>query len=114
MEIKYELVLNGMTWSAAEEIEYNTIGTFKTSNSNTPVYYIFWCKGYTYTLQEQYIFHALDPPVIIPEGELFFSQFYDTNEKNFLLVSQSRWSNPCHGEVKTSCDALHWIDSGQQ
>ena len=37
------------------------------------------------------------------------SQVYDTNEKNFLLVSRSRWSNPCNSKVKISCDALHWI-----
>ena len=36
MEIKYELVLQGMTQAAADYIEYNTIGVFQTSNSNTP------------------------------------------------------------------------------
>ena len=40
MEINDELVLNGMTWAAADNIEYNTIGTFQTRDSNTPVYYI--------------------------------------------------------------------------
>ena len=40
MDIKDELVLHGMTWAAADEIEYNPIGTFKTSHSNTPGYYI--------------------------------------------------------------------------
>ena len=40
MEIKYELFLNGMTWSAAEDIEYNNIGALKTSDSTTPGYYI--------------------------------------------------------------------------
>ena len=41
MEIKYKLVLNDMTWAVADNIEYNTIGAFQTSNSNTPGYYIF-------------------------------------------------------------------------
>ena len=36
MEIKDELVLNGMALVVADEIEYNTIGTFQTSDSNTP------------------------------------------------------------------------------
>ena len=40
MEIKDELVLNGMTWAALGEIEYNTISAFKTSDSNMPGYYI--------------------------------------------------------------------------
>ena len=40
MEIKYELVLNGMTWSAVDCTEYNTIGAFKPSDCNTPGYYI--------------------------------------------------------------------------
>ena len=40
MDIKYALVLNFMTWKAADEIEYNTISAFQTSNSNTPGYYI--------------------------------------------------------------------------
>ena len=29
------------------------------------------------------------------------------------MVSQAIWSNPCHGELKKSCDALHLIDSGK-
>ena len=36
MEIKYDLVLKGMNWAAADNIENNTIGAFQTSNSNTP------------------------------------------------------------------------------
>ena len=43
MEIEDELVLNGMNWAAADKIENNTIGVFKTSDSNTPGYYIVWC-----------------------------------------------------------------------
>ena len=91
MDIKDELVLNGVTWVAADDIEYNTIGKFQTIDSNTPVYYIVKWTGNAYTLQEQYTCHAFDPPVIIPEGELvFYSQVYDTNDKKFLLVSQAR------------------------
>ena len=70
MEIIDELVFHVMTQAAAEEIEYNTIGAFQTSDSNTPGYYIFWWAGIVYTLQEQYTCNACNPPVIIPEGEL--------------------------------------------
>ena len=72
MEIKYEVVLNSMTWAAPDYIEYNKICEFQTSDSNTPGYYIIWWTGNAYTLQEQYTCHAFDPPVIIPEGKLFF------------------------------------------
>ena len=51
MKIKDELVLHGMTWEAADDIEYNTIGEFQTSESNTPVYYIAQWTGNEYTLQ---------------------------------------------------------------
>ena len=40
MEIKDDLFLNGMTWEELDDIEYNTIGAFQTSDSNTPGYYI--------------------------------------------------------------------------
>ena len=40
MEIKCKLFLHGMTWAEAYDIEYNTIGSFKTSDSDTPGYYI--------------------------------------------------------------------------
>ena len=71
MDIKDKLVLNGMTWTSADKIEYNTIGAFQTSDSNTLVYYIFRCTDNTYTLQEQYTWHSFDPLVVIPERELF-------------------------------------------
>ena len=70
MDIKDELILNGMTWAAADDIEYNSIGAFQTSDSDTPVYYIFRWKSNVYILQEQYKCYAFDPPFIIPEGEL--------------------------------------------
>ena len=69
MEIKDKLVFHVMNWSEAADIEYNTIGAFQTSNSNTPGYYIIRWTGNAYTLQEQYTCHAFDPPVIIPEGK---------------------------------------------
>ena len=52
MEIKDELVLYGMTLATADDIEYNTIGEFQTSDSNTPGYYIFQYTGNAYNLQE--------------------------------------------------------------
>ena len=70
MKIKDELVLQGMTQAAADEIEYNTMGAFQTSDKNTHGYYIVKWTSNAYTLQEKYKCHAFDPPVIIPEGEL--------------------------------------------
>ena len=64
MEIKDELVLNGMIWAAAYEIEYNTIGSFKTSNSNTHRFYIVKWTGNAYTLQAQYTCPEFNTPVI--------------------------------------------------
>ena len=72
MKIKDEVVLNVMTWTAVDEIEYNTIGVFKTRDSNTPGYCIFLWTCNAYTLQEKYKCHAFDPQIIIPEGELVF------------------------------------------
>ena len=66
MEIKDELVLYSMTWSSADEIEYNTIGAFQTRNSNTPGYYIVRWTSNAYTLQEKYTYHSFYPPIIIP------------------------------------------------
>ena len=40
-DIKEELVLSSMTWVSADNIENYTIGEFRTSESNTPGYYIF-------------------------------------------------------------------------
>ena len=70
MEIKDEIVLNGMTWAAIYEIKTYMIGALKTSDSNTPGYYIVQWMGNGYTLQEQYTCHAFDSPVTISEGEL--------------------------------------------
>ena len=70
MKIKDELVLHGMNWAAAYHIEYNTMGAFQTSDSNTPGYYFVRCTGNEYTLQGKYTCHAFNPPIIIPEGEL--------------------------------------------
>ena len=70
MKIKDELVLKGMTQAAADKIEYNTMGKFKTSDCNTHGYYIVKCTGNAYTLHGKYKCHAFNPPLIIPEGEL--------------------------------------------
>ena len=54
MKIKDELVLQGMTQAEADEIEYNTMGTFQTSDCNTHVYYILNWTCNAYNLQEKY------------------------------------------------------------
>ena len=51
MDIKDKLVLRGMTWAASDKIEYNAIGAFITSDSNTPGYYNFRWAVNAYTLQ---------------------------------------------------------------
>ena len=70
MKMNDELILNCMTQEVEDDIEYNNIVTFKTSISNTPGYYIFQWTGNKQTLQGKFTCHALDTPVIIPEGEL--------------------------------------------
>ena len=66
MKNKDELVLQGMTQAAADEIEYNTMGAFQTSGKNTHGYYNVKWTGNAYTLQEKYKCHAFDTPFIIP------------------------------------------------
>ena len=73
MEIKDELVLHGMTWSAGDETEYNTIGSFQTRDINTSVYYIVEWTSNVYILQKQYTCHSFNPTLLIPEGELVCS-----------------------------------------
>ena len=107
MNIRYELVLQGMTQATAAKIECNTMGAFQTNNCNTHVYYIVKCTGNAYTLQEKYKCHEFDPPVIIPEGELVCPAKFMTPMKILSLVSRYKRSNPFHGEVKTSCYAYH-------
>ena len=51
MKIKDELVLQGMTQEAADDIEYNTMGAFQTSDCNTHRYYSVKWKVNSYTLQ---------------------------------------------------------------
>ena len=100
MEIKDDLVLHGMHWESADEIEWNNICAFQTGNSYTPGYYIFWWRGNAYTLQGKYACHAFDPPIIIPEGELvFWANFMAPMRKPFFLVSQYKGSYPFHVEV---------------
>ena len=86
MNIKDELVLQGMTQAAADEIEYNIMGPFQTSDYNTHVYYIVKWTGNAYTLQGKYICHAFNPPVIIPEGELVCSAKFMTP-----MIKTSHW-----------------------
>ena len=45
MKIKDDLFLQDMTQAAADEIEYNTMGEFQTSDCNTHGYYIVKCTG---------------------------------------------------------------------
>ena len=52
MKTKDELVLQGMNQASADEIEYNTMGAFQTSNYNTNGYYIVKWTGNAYNLQE--------------------------------------------------------------
>ena len=94
MEIKDKDVLKGVTWAAADEIEYNNIGAFQTSNSNTTGYYIFQWTGNAYTLQEKYKFHAFDPPFIIPEGELVCPANFMTP-----MIKTSHWYHETNEEV---------------
>ena len=70
MKIKDELVLQGTTQAAEDEIECNTMRAFQTSNKNTHGYYIDKWTGNAYNLQGKYKCHAFNPPVIIPGGEL--------------------------------------------
>ena len=86
MKIKDELVLQSMTQEAAYEIEYNTMGAFQTSDCNTHGYYIVKWTNNAYILQEKYKFHAFDPPVIIPEGELVFPAMFMTP-----MIKNSHW-----------------------
>ena len=66
MKIKDELVLQGMTQAAADDIEYNTMDAFQTSDKNTHGYFIGKWTGNAYTLQEKYKCHVFNPPVIFP------------------------------------------------
>ena len=54
-----------MTWVAADDIEYNIIGEFQTSDSNTPEYYTCLWTGNAYTIQKQYTCHEFYTPVIM-------------------------------------------------
>ena len=71
MDIKDDLFLDGMTWTAADEFKTIRLVHLKTINSNTPEYHIFRWIVNAYTIQEQYTCHAFNPTVIIPEDELF-------------------------------------------
>ena len=81
MKIKDKLFLQGTTQAAADKIEYNTMGTFQTSDCNTYGYYIVKLTGNAYTLQGKYKCHTFDSPVIIPEGELVLPDKFMTPMK---------------------------------
>ena len=88
MKIKDQHVLQGMTQAVADEIEYNTMGAFQTSDCNTPGYYIVKQTRNAYILQEKYKCHAFNPSVIIPKGELVCPSKFMTSMKK-----TSHW---CH------------------
>ena len=73
-------------WTDLEiyHMEYNTSGTFQTSNSNMPLCYIFRWTGNTYTLQQQYTFHEFNSPGI-PEGEIVFPTMFMTLMRKFPI-----------------------------
>ena len=87
-----------MTWEEIDGIEYNTINAFKTSDSNMPGYYIVQWTGNAYNLQKIYTFHALDPPVLVPEGGLVctakfvtpmrkkYYRYHEPNEAILIIV----------------------------
>ena len=101
MEIKEYLVLHGMTWAAAQEIKYNTIGAFQTVKSNTPGYYIVRWTGNAYTLQEKYTCHTFYPPVLIHEGELVCpSKFMNPTRKTSYWYKDPDEEIPVMGNFK--------------
>ena len=85
MKIKDEIFLQCMTQEAADDIEYNTMGAFHTSDCNTHGYYIVKWTGNAYTLQEKYECHAFNPPLIIPEGELICPSKFMTPMKKIPI-----------------------------
>ena len=109
MDIKDELVLNDITWAEVDEIEYNNIGAFQNSDSNMPGYYIVWCTGNAYTLQEKYTCHAFNPRVIFPEDELFY-----TDKFMIPMRKTSYWYHDpykaIHAMVKLKQDVMHDIE----
>ena len=109
MENKYELVLNGITWVAADNIEYNTIDAFQTSDSNKPVYYIALWKGNAYKLHEKYTCHTFDTTFIIPEGELFCSaKFMTPTRKTFYWYHE--WDEAISVMVKLIFFVMPYIE----
>ena len=59
MNIKYELFLQVRTQAEEDDIEYNSMGEFQTSDCNTYGYYIVKCTGNAYTLQKNITFMHL-------------------------------------------------------
>ena len=101
MKIKDELVFQGMTQAAADDIEYNTMGEFQTRDCNTHGYYIVKWTGNAYALQEKYKCHTFDPTVIIPEGELVCTaKFMTPMVKNSHLYHEPNESIPVMVKLK--------------
>ena len=106
-DYRHELVLSGMSWAAADQIEMDTMGAFQTSDPDTPGYYIVQWVGEAYTLQEQYSCHAFDPPNIICEGEMvceakFWTPmnkgsfwYYEPGEDINVMVNLNQVVMPC-------------------
>ena len=90
MKIKDELVLHDMNRSTSDEIGYNTIGTFQTSNSNPTGYYIVEWTGNAYTLQRKYTCQAFYFPVILREGKLVCPAKFMTPMRKFLFGTTSQ------------------------
>ena len=101
MKIKDDLVLQVMTQAAADEIEYNNMGEFQTSNCNKHGYYIVKCTGNAYTLQKKYKYHAFNPPVIITEGELvFLAKLMTPMKKTFHWYHETNKAIPVMVKLK--------------
>ena len=90
------------------------MGAFQTSDCNTHGYYIVKWTGNAYNLQGKYKFHAFDPPVIIPEGELVCpAKFMTPMRKTSYWNNKTDKATPLMVKLN-SFYAFYRIDSGQQ
>ena len=65
-----EMILSGLAYSSAQHVELGEFGAFETKDKTTLGYYIVKWTATPYTLQEQFIHDAFNPPIIIPPGEM--------------------------------------------
>jgi hypothetical protein len=65
-----EMILSGLAYSSAQHVELGEFGAFETKDKTTLGYYIVKWTATPYTLQEQFICDAFNPPIIIPPGEM--------------------------------------------